>query len=154
MGARYARRIEETPISKVQEQETVQLENRRRKLPPLGLSSPGEYRAAISAALNNESLRGAEHAAAEGHEKFPDDPELARLNRLLTPRPARIVPGLRAPDRTEAFQWLDEHGKEYQGQWIALGDKGLLASAPELKTLLRSLKEMPPNVLPLLIHLV
>ena len=140
MGARHARRIEE-PIHEMEEKAQ-------------GPSTPEEYRAAISTALNNESLRGAQRAAAEGHAKFPEDSELARLNRLLDLPPARSVEGPLAPDRTEAFQWLDEHGAAFQGQWIVLGDKGLIAASPDLKELLSLLKAEPPAVLPLLIHLV
>jgi hypothetical protein len=102
-------------------------------------------------------LRGAQRAAAEGHARFPEDPELARLHRLLTSRPARIVETterLRQPDRTEALRWLDEHGASYRGQWVALGDKELLAASPDLDDLLQTLRSMSPSVLPLLIHLV
>lgn len=128
---------------------------RHARLEPLeyGPSTPEEYRAAISAAFNNGSLRGAQRAAAEGHARFPNDPELERLNRLLTLRPARNVPGPRSPDRTQAFQWLDEHGEAYRGQWIALGDKGLLAASPDFDELYRTLEANPPDVLPLVLHL-
>lgn len=142
MSARHARRIEE-PAQTIEE-----------KAPAQGPSTPEEYRAAIHAALDKESLRGAQRAAAEGHAKFPDDPELARLNRLLTFRPARSVPGPLSPDRTEAFRWLEEHGEAYHGQWIALGDKGLLAASSDLDDVLRTLKEISPDVLPVLLHLV
>jgi uncharacterized protein DUF5678 len=143
MSARHARRIEDEPAQEIEEKAPVQ-----------GPSTAEEYRAAISAALNDESLRGAQRAAAEGHARFPEDPELARLNRLLTLRPARSVPGPLSPDRTEAFQWLEEHGEAYRGQWIALGDKGLLAASQDLDDLLRTLKEMSPDALPVLLHLV
>src|SRR4051812_11560548 len=112
MSARHARQIEDEPVQVVEEKA------------PAEPSTPQEYRAAVSAALNNESLRGAQRAAAEGHARFPDDPELARLNRLLTSRPARSFKGPPTPDRTEAYKWLDENGGAYKGQWIALGDKG------------------------------
>jgi hypothetical protein len=119
-----------------------------------GYSTPEEYRTAISVALNNESLRGAQRAAAEGHARFPDDAELERLNRLLTLRPARSIPdGPRNPDRTQAFQWLEEHGEAYRGQWIALGDKGILAASSDFNELYRTLEDMSPDVLPLVLHL-
>ena len=128
--------------------------SRSDEAPAQGPSTAEEYLAAISAALNAESLRGAQRAAAEGHARFPDDPELVRLDRLLTFRPARSVPGPLSPDRTEAFRWLEEHGEAYYGQWIALGDKGLLAASPDLDDVLRALEEMSPDVLPVLLHLV
>jgi hypothetical protein len=143
MGTRHARRIEDEPVQVIEAEAPAQ-----------GPSTRNEYRAAISAALNNESLRGAQRAAAEGHAKFPDDPELARLDRLLTSRPARSFKGPPVPDRTEAYKWLDENGEAYRGQWIALGDKGLLAASPDFNELVSTLKAMSPEVLPLLIHLV
>jgi hypothetical protein len=142
MSARHARRIEE-PAHEIEE-----------RAPAQGPSTPEEYRAAISSALNNESLRGAQRAAAEGHKRFPEDPELARLNRLLHPGPARSFKGPPVPDRTEAYRWLDENGQAFRGQWIALGDKGLLAASPNFDELLETLKGKSPDVLPLLIHLV
>ena len=132
MGIRHARRLESVDYS---------------------LSTPEEYREAIGAALNNESLRGAQRIAAEGHARFPEDSELARLHRLLTLRPARNVSGPRSPDRTQAFQWLDEHREAYRGQWIALGDKGLLAASPDFNELYRTLEASAPDVLPLVLHL-
>lgn len=115
-------------------------------------STPQEYREAIRAALNNESLRGAQRAAAEGHARFPDHAELARLNRLLHPGPARSVPGKNV-DRTKAFQWLDENEIHYRGQWVALTDEGFLTAAANLKDLLRKIKEIDPEDPPLVHHI-
>jgi hypothetical protein len=140
MGREYARRIE-SPFQEVE-----------LKLPEQEPSTPQEYREAIRAYLNNGSLRGAKKVAAEGHSRFPDNPELERLNRLLTLSPARTVPGKNV-NREKAFRWLDENETHYRGQWVALTDDGFLTSAPTLKELLRKIEAFGLDDPPLVHHI-
>ena len=135
MGAQHARRFEDDePVQESQDK------------PSAGPSTPQEYRDVISAALNNESLRGAQRAAAEGHARFPEDAELERLNRLLTFPPARSVPGDgRKRNSQKIYHWLDENEIHYRGQWIAVSEEGLLAAAPTLEELLRRIDEVDPE---------
>jgi hypothetical protein len=132
MSARHARQIEDEPVQVVEEKA------------PAEPSTPQEYRVAVSAALNNESLRGAQRAAAEGHARFPDDPELARLDRVLTLPPARSVPrnGRKKGDSQKIFQRLHENESHFRGQWILVNEDGLVASAPTLEELLRKIEEI------------
>jgi hypothetical protein len=91
MGARHAR-IEEL-IHEHEKEEEAQ-----------GPSTSEEYRAAISAELN-ESVRSAHRLAAEGLAKFPDDQELLRLSRLLNLPPGSEALRLFTPDPDYGFLW-------------------------------------------------
>ena len=115
-------------------------------------STPEAFRAAIHAALEQESLRGAQEAAARGHARFPDDPELARLHRLLTLPSPRSVKKPLAPDRTAAFKWLEENAADYRGQWVALSGTGVVASAPSFGELQRAVEALHLDSPSLAIH--
>lgn len=140
MGRAHARRID-SPFHEIEQQ-----------LPEKEPLTPQEFREAIRAYLNNGLLRGAQQAAAEGHARFPDNPELERLNRLLTLAPARTVPGKNV-DREKAFRWLDENEIHYRGQWVALTEDGFLTSAPTLKELLPKIEAFGLDDPPLVHHI-
>ncbi|HEX6902762.1 MAG TPA: hypothetical protein VF789_23815 [Thermoanaerobaculia bacterium] len=57
-------------------------------------------------------------------------------------------------DRSNEFRWLRENNARYQGQWVALTDDGLFASAATLADLLVELRASPPPVEPLIHHLI
>lgn len=66
--------------------------------------------------------------------------ERTRLNQLLTehePKPAKAKPPLdkRVPcepmtDRTDEWEWIEQHKHEYPGQWVALDGNRLIAASP------------------------
>lgn len=64
--------------------------------------------------------------------------ERARLYQLLPPPPApakppldKLVPCEPMPDRTREFAWIEEHKREYAGQWVALDGDRLIAASPD-----------------------
>ena len=130
MSTRHARRIEDEPAQVTEE-----------KAPAQGPSTAEEYLAAVNELLDNTSSTWAQRVAAEGHARFPDHPELERLCRLLTPRPARSVPrnGRKRGDSRKIYRWLDENEIRYRGQWILVNEEGLVASAPTAEELLRKI---------------
>lgn len=132
MSARHARRIEE-PAHEIEE-----------RAPAQGPSTAEEFLAAVHELLDNASPTWAQRAAAEGHSRFPDHQELERLCRLLTLPPARVIPsdGRKKRDSRKIYRWLDENEIHYRGQWIAVNEDGLMASAPTLQELLRKIEEI------------
>jgi len=119
-----------------------------------GLATPQEYRSAVSAALN-ESIRFAQRIAAEGHARFPDDPELERLSRLLILPPARSIPsnGRKQVSHEKAFRWLDENAALHRGEWVALDGEGFLTAAPTLAELMKKIEPIDPENPPLVHHI-
>jgi|SRR5215475_629965 len=57
----------------------------------------------------------------------------AQLENQATNGANDIQPQLRSDPRDEAsFKWINEHGKEYPGQWLALDGDRLLAHGADL----------------------
>jgi len=109
------------------------------------LTDAAAYVAAIRAAFLEEAHLRARELAAEGHQCFPDDPELARYACVLAPPKVLRADLPPDPSGTLDILWLREHVDEYRGQWIALKDGQLVAHAPsvrELKEKLPSLKDL------------
>lgn len=106
------------------------------------LENATDYIAAIRAAFLEESHLRARELATEGHQRFPEDPELARYAYVLAP--PKVVNAHLPPDPSVELdiQWLREHVDEYRGQWIALKNGKLVAHAPSV----RELKEMLPSL--------
>jgi hypothetical protein len=57
------------------------------------------------------------------------------------------------PDWTPAFQWLETHAKDLLGQWVALGESGLLAHSVNLGEVEDALKMMTLSRHPLIYFL-
>ena len=100
------------------------------------LKDAAAYVAAIRAAFLEEAHRRARDLAVEGHQHFPDDPELARYAYVLTPR--GVVRANLPPDPTAKLNllWLRDHAHEYHGDPSRRRDSApgrplRLASAPK-----------------------
>ena len=74
---------------------------------------------------------------------------VARLRRALTPPTVRPS-GRKDHDHRRAYQWLRQHGREYQGQWVAVTEAGIVAAAPTLKQLRAQLRDLAPGEQPLI----
>ena len=79
----------------------------------------------------------------------PEEAAVARLRRALTPPTVRPA-GRKDTERRHAYQWLRQHGHEHKGQWVAVGEGGLIASAPTLKALREQLRALSPAEQPLI----
>lgn len=78
-----------------------------------------------------------------------EEPGIGDLRRALTPPTVR--PSARKDiDRTRAYEWLRQHAHERKGQWVAVGDDGLIASALTLKDLREQLRTLAPPRQPLI----
>jgi uncharacterized protein DUF5678 len=88
-------------------------------------------------------------AAALPHDRSG---ELASLGRLLAPPRVRKS-AAKDVDRLPEFGWLEAHGQEYSGQWVAVEGDRLLAHSSSLKELLAVLRETAPSRPPLVHHL-
>lgn len=53
-------------------------------------------------------------------------------------------------DRTRAYEWLRQRGHQHRGQWVAVGEDGLIAAAPTLKGLREQLRVLTPAQQPLI----
>lgn len=104
--------------------------------------SAADFGRAVHLALKAGAHLLARNLAAEGARLHPEHPELQKMDRILAP--PRIVRTHVPPDpsvRANA-EWLRTHAAAYRGQWVALKNGMLVASAPTA----RELKERLPGV--------
>lgn len=109
-----------------------------------------EFEARIADLFARERVPGARKLIDEALQKFPDDPRLLAWRKALAPPQVRIG-GARDKDRTPEFRWLDAHGPQYRGEWVAvLGDR-LLGHSPDYGELNAYLDELPAEEFPPLV---
>ncbi len=97
---------------------------------------PEEITAAIQLALTTQDFPLARELAAVGHERYPEQSELATLNYVLAPPVAKAVTPASRPDMQADFDWLRENRERFQGRWVALLGGQLLATADTVADLM------------------
>lgn len=97
--------------------------------------SPADYARAVRLALAAGAHRLARKLADQGGERYPEHPALQKMARILAP--PRVVE-IEKPSTTSVRAnqaWLRTHADRYKGQWVALRDGALLASAETAREL-------------------
>ena len=101
--------------------------------------SPADYARAVRLALAAGAHRLARRLAVQGVERYPEHPVLQKMARILAP-PRVVETEKPSTTSVRANQgWLRTHADRYKGQWVALRDGALLASAETAKELKRHL---------------
>ena len=96
---------------------------------------------ALRELLRNEQIFAARRMLDSVSLPTLEEPAINRLRRALAPPVVR--PSQRKDmDRTQTFVWLRRHAGQYQGQWVAVGEGGLIAAAPTLKELRERLRSL------------
>jgi len=100
-----------------------------------------DFARAVHLALAAGAHLLARKLAAQGAKLHPDHPELQKMSHILAP-PRVVKVDLPPVSSARAnLTWLRAHADEYKGQWVALRDGSLLATAAtadELKARLES----------------
>jgi hypothetical protein len=96
---------------------------------------PDELIQAVRAALNQEWLTIAHKLLERGVALFPENEEIQRIGRTLSPPIVRAVPGKPPQGLSASRLWLRAHADAYRGRWVAIYDGQLLAAAPSLEEL-------------------
>lgn len=76
-------------------------------------------------------------------------PDIERLQKLLGPPRVRVSP-IKDVNRSAEFNWLRQHSRAYQGEWVAVLKDELVAHAATLKEVLAELDRRPTPESPLL----
>lgn len=96
---------------------------------------------ALRELLRNEQVLAARKTLGSVSFSTLEEPAINRLRRALAPPTVR--PSQRKDiDRTQTFAWLRTYADQYQGQWVAVGEEGLIAAAPTLKKLRERLRSL------------
>jgi hypothetical protein len=87
----------------------------------------------ISDLVSHDCVQGARRLVAEAIRLGGCDKDLLRWQSLLGgPKKCSASGDELEPDRTPEFHWLETHAKDFWGQWVALGEGGLLAHSVNL----------------------
>lgn len=74
--------------------------------------------------------------ATQGHNLYPSDTELTKLHRVLAPPITTTLKATTRPDTRSNLNWLTNNREAYHGQWVALDDGRLLATADSIDNLI------------------
>ncbi len=85
--------------------------------------------------LQQEKIHDARHALELGSIRFPDNHQIVKMLRAISPGRASTTDHVSSGCKKE-MAWIKQHGSKYRGQWIALDEDRLVSSAPTLKILL------------------
>lgn len=110
-----------------------------------------DYLRALRILLHEGEARPARLLATEAHGRFPENSRIAKIYEVLRPPTARYTTG-KAIDRRREVQWLREHGREYQGKWVALSGDLLLAASERVGEALEEAKHHQLSERPLLYY--
>jgi hypothetical protein len=119
---------------------------------PRGPVHPFPYSNLIGRLIEKDYVKAARRLLQVASRQTPSDPRLAHWQLVLSPPVVRKSPLLDV-DRDLDYRWLDEHSKDYSGQWVALLFGELVAHAPSLKEILAILNASPPAARPLAVRI-
>lgn len=96
--------------------------------------SASEITQVVRWALAAGAFLSARHISAEGYRLYPEDAELANMDRILAP-PKVLGTSPANPSAGRDLEWLCQYASEYRGQWVALRSGEFLAAAPTAREL-------------------
>ena len=103
--------------------------------------------------LSEQRIQDARRILQSGTHQYPKDTGIARLLRAISPGQVTKVKS-EAANGNQEIAWIQQHGKKYQEQWIAVCNDELLASSRSLKSLLDKLKQRKGKVEPVTIQYI
>ena len=112
--------------------------------------TPEDYEARIADLFEQERVPGARRLIDEALQRYPDDPGLLAWRKALAP-PQVWIGDATDRDRTPEFRWLDAHGTQYRGEWVAVLGNRLVAHAASLEDLDAQLATLPTEEFPPLV---
>ena len=97
------------------------------------------YMEVIRLAFELEAGLLARELSEKGHERFPDDEELAKAVRIFAPPNVIRSDAKAIPSLDDTIQWFRDHKGEYQGQWVAVRAGELVGVHPTHQGLIESI---------------
>lgn len=87
-----------------------------------------ELEAAVGMAIQLDLIRLARELSALGEERFPESAQIRKLAKIVAKNQGPIVTRPANPKIGESMRWLNQHGAQYKGMWIALDGDQLLGA--------------------------
>jgi hypothetical protein len=102
--------------------------------------------------LERERIEEARRYVTELQQRWPDAERVQHYAHVLAPPVARSRPDLPNVSHDRAWQWLQEHGHEYPGCWLAILDDHLIAADPDRRVVLAKTREILGHQRVLMFH--
>src|SRR6266851_2155903 len=85
----------------------------------------------LRALLEGERVQEARRFVKELEQCWPEAERVRHYARVLEPPKVRMRPDLPARSSEREIKWLEEHGREYPGCWLAIHEDRLIAADPD-----------------------
>ena len=86
--------------------------------------------------LEADRVPEARRFVKELEQRWPAAERVQHYARVLEPPKVRMRPDLPARSREREWKWLEEHGREYPGCWLAVYEDRLIAADPDRRTVM------------------
>jgi hypothetical protein len=90
----------------------------------------------LRALLEADRVAEARRFVKELEQRWPKAERVQHYARVLQPPKVRMRPDLPARSREREWKWLEEHGREYPGCWLAIYGDQLIAADPDRRTVM------------------
>jgi hypothetical protein len=81
--------------------------------------------------LEADRVPEARRFVKELEQRWPDAERVQHYARVLEPPRVRMRPDIPPRSREREWKWLEEHGREYPGCWLAIYEDRLIAADPD-----------------------
>jgi len=88
----------------------------------------------------------------ELEQRWPEDERVRHYAHVLEPPKVRMRPDIPARSREQEWKWLEEHGHEYPGCWLAIDEDRLIAADPDRRTVIKRAEQALAGRAYLLFH--
>jgi hypothetical protein len=85
----------------------------------------------LRALLEGDRVQEARRFVKELEQRWPEAERVQHYARVLEPPKVRMRPDLPARSSEREIKWLEEHGREYPGCWLAIHEDRLIAADPD-----------------------
>jgi len=91
--------------------------------------------------IERDAVEEARRYVEELEQRWPDSPRVRHFAVVLAPPVARSRPDLKPRRRDREWKWLQEHGHEYPGCWLAVHEDRLIAADPDRQIVVARVRE-------------
>ena len=95
--------------------------------------------------LEGDRVEDARRYVKELEQRWPEAERVRHYAHVLAPPVARSRPDIPARSSERELKWLEEHGHEYPGCWLAIYEDRLIAADPDRRVVVATADEAVPD---------
>ena len=96
----------------------------------------------LRALLDDGRIDAARRFVKELEPRWPESERVRHYAHVLAPPVARRRPNIKPRSFTREWEWLDQHGHEYPGCWLAIYEDRLVAADPDRQVAVAKAREV------------